>query len=239
MIQGQNKIFKNIRSGPLAKIVMEQIKEALIKKELRPGDRLPTETELCESLGVGKSSVREAIKMLDVLGVVQTRQGDGTYISSAIPDNSVNPLVYQLLIDYGSNDNVLELRSIFEPAYTLLAAQKATEADLGEIRKIHEDFREKVSRGEQTADDDLAFHNAILRATHNPFVIRIGLTVMQLFREAIGHSMKQIPERAVRDHEEIYQAFIRRDPVKLQQAVLNSFDGWVSMMDAEDDSATI
>ena len=96
------EIFKPVRNKSLSKMVMESIKEVLIQKTLKPGDRLPTETELCESLGVGKSSVREAIKMLEVLGVVETRQGEGTYIAKKIAETSVNPLVYQLLIDDGS-----------------------------------------------------------------------------------------------------------------------------------------
>ena len=97
------EIFKPVRNKSLSKMVMESIKEVLIQKTLKPGDRLPTETELCESLGVGKSSVREAIKMLEVLGVVETHQGEGTYISEKIPENSLNPLVFQLLIDYGNH----------------------------------------------------------------------------------------------------------------------------------------
>ena len=67
------EIFKPVRNKSLSKMVMESIKEVLIQKTLKPGDRLPTETELCESLGVGKSSVREAIKMLEVLGISPER----------------------------------------------------------------------------------------------------------------------------------------------------------------------
>ncbi len=134
------EIFKPVRNKSLSKMVMESIKEVLIQKTLKPGDRLPTETELCESLGVGKSSVREAIKMLEVLGVVETRQGEGTYIAKKIAETSVNPLVYQLLIDDGSVSDILELRRMFEPSYTLLALEKATDEDISRIQEVHSRF---------------------------------------------------------------------------------------------------
>ena len=227
----KQNIFAPIKTATVSKTVMERIKEALINKTLKPGDRLPTETEMCESMDVGKSSVREAVKMLEVLGVVETRQGDGTFISSSIPANSVNPLVFQLLIDSGNNKSIMELRSMFEPAYTLLALKNATEEDIRRIMAACDSFREKVAQGTQNADDDLDFHIAILEATHNSFVIRIGVTVMQLFRASIVNSMRQIPQRAVIDHDRILAAFLKKDEVELHNAIVMSFEGWHSIME--------
>lgn len=229
-MEEKKSIFRPIKNGSVAKIVMEQIKNALLEKSLKPGDRLPTEAELCKSLGVGKSSIREAIKMLDVLGVVQTRQGDGTYISSSIPENSLNPLVYQLLIDYGNNADILELRAMFEPAYTILAMRNATPADKDRLVEVNRRFKKKVADGIQTANDDLKFHRAILEATHNPFVIRIGFTVLQLFESSIGDSMKQIPEQALEDHDRILVAFLKGDEAEVREAVHKSFEGWTTIM---------
>ena len=228
------EIFKPVRNKSLSKMVMESIKEVLIQKTLKPGDRLPTETELCESLGVGKSSVREAIKMLEVLGVVETHQGEGTYISEKIPENSLNPLVFQLLIDYGNHADILELRRIFEPAYTKLAMENATEEDVQRLCLACERFESKISQGCQEAEDDLAFHYAILEATKNPFVIRIGKTILQLFQASIGESMRTIPLQALSDHRRILQAFIKKDEQELICAVENSFQGWASVMAKED-----
>ena len=232
----RGKFTKYIKNDSVAKTVMEQIKTALINKTLLPGDRLPTETEMCVSMGVGKSSIREAIKMLSILGVVETKQGDGTYISSSIGEHCVNPLVYQLLIDYGNNTDIAELRSMFEPAYTILALKKATSEDIKHIISISEDFKEKVRLNMQKADDDINFHCAILEATHNPLIIRIGLTIMQLFYASIAHSMQQIPDRAIRDHHNILQAFINKDEKALLEAVYMSFEGWLSMMDQSKES---
>ena len=227
----KKNVFRPIKNGSLAKNVMVQIEEAMLNKELLPGDRLPTESELCRKVGVGKSSVREAIKMLEALGVIEIRQGDGTYIASSISEKSINPLVFQLLIDYGNNADIQELRSMFEPAYVLLAMEKATRDDLKKINRVHEKFKEKVSRGKQTADDDIAFHLAILEATHNAFIIRIGTTIMHLFQASITSSMQQIPDQAIKDHNEILHAFLRKDKKTLLKAIYKSFEGWLSMMD--------
>lgn len=222
---------KPIKSGHLSHRVMEELKGALLNGSLRPGDRLPTETELSESLGVGKSSVREAIKMLEVLGVVETRQGDGTFIASKQVEQHVNPLVYQLILLQGTNTQILELRAMFEPAFSLLAVRNATDVDIRNIREVHDAFCQKVQAGTQQAADDLAFHKAILQATHNPYVMRIGETVMQLFSSTIEKSMKRIPERAVTDHEAILAAFLSKDEGRLLKALMDSFEGWMSMME--------
>jgi GntR family transcriptional repressor for pyruvate dehydrogenase complex len=224
-------VLKPVANGSVSKIVMERIKEGLIKKELIPGDKLPTEAELCKGMGIGKSSVREALKMLEVMGVVESRHGDGYYISSSVPENSINPLVYQLLLDQGNNLDILELRSMFEPAYALMAMKKATDSEILNLVSICENFEKKVADGNQNADDDLRFHIAILHITDNPFVIRIGLTIMQLFHASISKSMQRIPERAVKDHRNILDAFIKKDEKKLLDAVNSSFDGWTSIME--------
>lgn len=222
----ESGMFKPVKNKNLSRMVMERIKEALIQKELRPGDRLPTETELCESMGVGKSSVREAIKMLEALGVVETHQGEGTYIAMHISEQSVNPLVYQLLIDDGNASDILELRKLFEPSYTLLALEKAEPEDLERLCAAQRRFSDAVETGTQTAEDDMAFHYAILDATHNPFIIRIGHTIMQLFQISIGESMRKIPHRAVSDHQKILDAFLAQDREALRKAVWESFEGW-------------
>lgn len=227
---GSNPFKKQLKSGPLSHRVMDEIKIAMLNGDLNPGDRLPTETSLSESLGVGKSSIREAVKMLEVLGVVETRQGDGTYITSSNKEQHVNPLVYQLILLQGGENRIFELRAMFEPAYTMLALNNATDDDLKTLQNVQEQFREKVAHNTQQADDDLAFHRTILEATHNPYVIRIGETILQLFSATIARSMKHIPERAVQDHDLILDAFLRRDQSSLQAAIYQSFEGWKSMM---------
>lgn len=222
-------------STPLGKdsvvlLVIERIKEALVHKELRPGDFLPSEEALARNLGVGKSSVREAIKMLQAMGVVEVRRGQGTLIRESLGDDIINPLIFQLIMEGGRIDDVVDIRMMFEPAYTIMAMHRATPEDTAEIVASVERFEAVIARGEQRAEDDIAFHRAILQATHNPFVIRIGETILQLFAASISRSMQDIPRVALDDHKQILAAFLARDESALRAAILKSFEGWESSL---------
>ena len=123
-----------INNSGLTDQVIDRITTALIHKELKPGDKLPPENELVMSLKVGRSSVREAIKVLQAMGIVQVKRGDGTYVASKASGAAVNPMLYQLLLGRGTMEDLVELRVMFEPAFVLLAARKATEEDFKKIR---------------------------------------------------------------------------------------------------------
>lgn len=221
---------KPLKKKSVVHLVIDRIKEAMLAKELRPGDYLPSENELTRSLGVGKTSVREAIKMLEAMGIVEIRQGHGTYIPINPAPDSISPLTFQLILEQATNEHLIELRSIFEPAYTLLAMRKATEEDLLYAKEAIDLFEEKIQKGTQTAEDDLLFHERILECTHNPFIIRIGNTIHQLFRVSVSLSMQKIPHVALADHKAIFAAFASKDANKLLKAIEKSFEGWESSL---------
>lgn len=211
--------------------VIDRITTALIHKELKPGDKLPTENELVALLKVGRSSVREAIKVLQAMGVVEVRRGDGTYVSSQVSGIAVNPMLYQLLLERGTMEDLLELRVMFEPAYTLLAARKATEEDFKSIKEAQQHCEKLALQNKHTGDDDIAFHTAILHATHNPYVIRIGEVILKVFMESINRSSTQSPSSVIEDHRKIYDALLSRNETALNAAVLHSFQGWIQHQD--------
>lgn len=210
----------------VVRLVIDRIKEALIKREIKPGEYLPSEEELSRNLGVGKSSIREAIKMLQAMGVTEIRRGQGTRIREEPGEDLFDPLIFQLILENADISDLIDLRMMFEPAYTLMAMQRASEEDIQRIEASINNFELKINNDEQTADDDIKFHEEILAATHNPFVIRIGDTILQLFKASIMRSMREIPETALEDHRLIFKHFVDRDPVALQEAIIKSFDGW-------------
>jgi len=195
-------------------LVLERIKEALIHNELRPGDFLPSEDELTRNLGVGKSSVREAVKMLQAMGIVEVRRGQGTVIRENFGEDMLNPLVFRLIVENADISDLVDLRMMFEA-----------------IEKTVRDFENVIARGVQTAQDDIAFHMAILASTHNPLVIRIGETILSLFEASISRSMREIPDTALADHKRILDAFKSRDAENLQAAIVKSFEGWRRSLD--------
>lgn len=215
-----------LNNGSVVARVVERIQDALLNRELKPGDYLPSETELSHNLGVGKTTIREAVKMLQAMGVVEVRRGQGTVICEALSESMINPLVFQLILQNGNVSSIVELRTMFEPAYTIMAMHNATDDDIAFIGSTIERLEQAVRDGRQSADDDLAFHYAILESTHNDYVIMIGRTILKLFRASIGKSMKTIPEVALTDHRNIFEAFLAKDEEKLRNAIIGSFDGW-------------
>ena len=214
----------------LSRQVMEQI-EALVKEQdLKPGDALPTEQQLSESLQVSKSSVREAIKMLEALGAVEIRRGLCTVISNTPEQGYLNILLSHLYVHSESKDDLREFRKIIETAYTTHAAKMATSEDLKRIKAALDACRESVENKTLTAEDDVRFHNQILYATHNPFMISLGEAINSLFCESIAESIKKYPERALEDHEKIYEGLVKRQERELEDAISESADLWYQSM---------
>jgi GntR family transcriptional repressor for pyruvate dehydrogenase complex len=225
-------LSRPLEKGSVVRLVLERIKEAMLNGELSRGDYLPSETELVRSLGVGKTSVREAIKMLEAMGIVEVRQGHGTIIREQASNESLGPLIFQLILEQATNEDLLELRRLFEPAYSLLAMQKATEADVERLRAQVAEFAARIRDGTHTSDDDLAFHRIVLECTRNPFIVQIGTTIHQLFKSSISRSMQTIADVALRDHTAILEALAARDAEALHAAVLRSFEGWRRSLDS-------
>lgn len=213
--------------------VIERIKEALMKKELQPGDYLPSEAELTQSLGISKTSVREAIKMLQAMGIVDVRRGQRTRIREHIEDDAINPMMFQLLVEKGTATDILNFRLMFEQAFTLMAMEYATEEDIKRIQETLERFEQMIEKDSPEAEDDLAFHYAILESTHNPFVMRTGMTILQLFKASIGESVQDHPRVAFEDHSRIFSALCRKDEKAVKEAIIRGVERWRAFLEKE------
>lgn len=176
-------------------LVIDRIKDALLRKELKPGDCLPSETERTRNLGVSKSGVREAVKMLQAMGLVEVRRGQGTLIRQQPGPDGISPLLFQLIVENGYSADLVELRLMFEPAFSIMAMERASAEDRDRIRAAMERLESAVRSGSQAAEDDIAFHLAILQTTKNPLAVRIGETIFQLFTPSISISMAHIAAR--------------------------------------------
>ncbi len=215
-----------LKRGSVVLHVIDRIKEALINGELNPGDFIPSEAELTRNLGVGKSSVREAIKMLQAMGVLDVRRGQGTRIREFPSEDALNPMVFQMILANGITQDIFDLRKMFEPAYTLMAMERASEEDFVCMQKTVEDFEEALRKNVHNARHDLAFHLAVLHATHNPLVIRIGETMMDIFEASIETSMRTLPDIALKDHKAILKAMREQDRTGVLAAIQTSFKSW-------------
>lgn len=225
--------FRSIRQSSVVDQIIEHFKQALINGELKAGQRLPSESELCDQFGVGRSAIREAMKILKALGVVTIQQGAGTTIVHEPSPVMLNPLVFAILLEAGVSDKLVELRRVIEIGYCELAAYHATDADWARIEAAEEALEAFAVREERDPEMlarlDLAFHGAILEASHNPLVIRIGHAVEELYFASIRNTYRYVegnPSRAIKFHRAIMAAIRASDVAQIQAAVDDSLELW-------------
>ncbi len=210
--------FHNLKRNNAVEEIIDNFKEALIERSLQPGQRLPSETELVEQFGVGRGTIREAMKMLRALGVVKIQQGDGTYIADQPSADLLNPLIFALLSNMGSGTELVELRALIEIGSYQIAAKRATEADWADILDKEQAYikyaRTSPLDYDQLTRLDLDLHTSLIDASHNQLIIKIGHTVEEMFFASIRSTLENAPtlEPIIDGHREIVEAVQSGDP---------------------------
>jgi GntR family transcriptional repressor for pyruvate dehydrogenase complex len=186
----------------------------------RVGDRMPSEQELGTELGVSRSTVREAVRELTSLGVLEIQHGRGTFVRSLRPDLLLRG---DILLEHPNDrirEELLEVRGIVEPEAASLAATRATEEEIERLRYDVERLAEAIGRG-MAPPEDLGFHLDLVRATHNAALWRVSGAIIS-FYQWDGH----LPtEQDVIDHRAIYEAVRDRDAARARQAMRNHLAG--------------
>jgi GntR family transcriptional repressor for pyruvate dehydrogenase complex len=219
-------IFEPLNRASIAKHVIAQIQRAMKRGDLRRGDRLPTELELAEQFQVSRTSIREALKVLEVMGLLEVRRGAGTYIATEPRMPTVDPLLFLLLLEDGTQADLVDVRFMIEVGFTKLAQERMTPEVANELAASITELERAVAAGVVSAEHDLKFHQTILEATENPFVIQIGRTVLELFRESIGQGVRMFPQRAIDHHKLILKALQEGTPEEIEAAIRKSYELW-------------
>ncbi len=210
-----------IRRTRVYEQVAARIQHLILEGHLRPGDRLPTERELAERFGVSRSSVRDAIRVLELMGLVEPRQGECTVVRDLSPEAVVNPLASLLLRSRALLSDLLDVRKMIEPHLAARAAVHATDDDLARLQEILDRQRAKAERGELAVEEDSEFHYTIATAARNQVILRVLDVLMDLLRTSRERSL-QVPgrlERSLEGHRRIVAAIRRRDPAAAEAAM--------------------
>jgi DNA-binding FadR family transcriptional regulator len=194
---------------------IEKIKEMIISGALSPGDRLPREADLAERLGLSRNSLREAVKALSLIHVLDVRQGDGTYVTSLEPSLLLDAMGF--VIDFHRDDTVLEfleVRRILEPAATAMAASRMNQQDVTELRALLEQLGASPSIEELVAND-LEFHRKIALGAGNQVLCSLvdGLSgPTQRARIWRGLTQESAVARTLAEHHAICDAIASGQP---------------------------
>jgi GntR family transcriptional repressor for pyruvate dehydrogenase complex len=189
---------------------------------VRPGERLPNERDLARHLGVSRPSLREAVRALAAMNILEVRQGDGTYVTSLDPELLAEPLQLILAIDASAILALFELRRIIEPAAAALAARRATQVELDLLRREFERGAGVQQRPDALIEHDTALHRLVHQAAHNPLLLSVSASLTGLARKSRLQTV-QLPENAgltIKEHRAIVEAICARRPVQAAKQML-------------------
>jgi GntR family transcriptional repressor for pyruvate dehydrogenase complex len=197
----------------LTESTFEQLISYVVKGEWKAGDRIPPERELCQQLGIARTSLREALKAMELVGMLDSRVGDGTFVCARSEFLS-RPLLWAFTgTDHAELRDIMEARMLLEQDMAGLAAERASDAEIGKIGNAVQLMREALSSGASILESDLAFHLAIAEAAHNEVLRNAVQLLRNLMRQWIYLKLliPNVPGKVLKRHEAIYAAIHRRD----------------------------
>ncbi|MBV9223855.1 MAG: FadR family transcriptional regulator [Acidobacteriaceae bacterium] len=237
--------LKAVARTTLGEQVAAQIAEMISERRWKVGEKLPSETELCGDLHVGRSTLREALKSLAFAGLVRMRAGDGTYVAE--PSRGVLDRIFAKGFLKTEKDlaDVWETRLVLETELAALAAERATDNDITRLGELITQGEERLTGDRQSFSDlDLDFHLAVANCSQNKLLPRLLMDVRGLLAEWITKS-QELPgmrENAQEQHKRIYKSIVRRDPEKARKemkAHLNTFERAYKLLGRLSDSGPI
>ena len=197
--------------------IVSLIKNRLIDGSIKPGDKLPTEIELVDQMGVSRTPVREAMKILEAIGIIEIRRGEGMFISEDLSKSNLNPLIFSLILHSNNISKLVEFRLYFEEMIIQLIRTNCTEDDLQKIRQVYQSQQERMRADlstEKLAEIDLEFHYAVLGATKNPFIIEVGKTIYEISKPQITKILEQFGvEKTLLTHKAYLDALTGKQPI--------------------------
>ena len=226
-------LIKPIKKTRIAEEIADRIRVLILDGTLPPGRPLPGERQLAGRFGVSRGSIRDAFRMLETIGLLDTRHGQGTFPRELDVDRLVAPLASILTYQHDLREELLDVRLMFEPAVARAAATRITDDDLADLERILVTQRRKLKAGGSPIIEDTAFHAVLARATRNRVVMRIMETLNDLLVESRKLTLKQKgrPERSIRGHEAVFAALRRRDPDAAARAMHTHIDEIAALMD--------
>ena len=207
------KLLEPIRRTRIPEEIADRLRRLILDATFEPGRPLPSERVLARRFGVSRGSVRDGFRILEVLGLLETRQGQGTFPRELSVDRLVAPLATVLAYRRDLQDELMDVRRMFEPAVAREAAARATDEDVAALESVLGSQRRKLRTGQSAILEDTAFHAALARATRNRIVVHIMETLNDLLVESRKLTLQQKgrPQRSLQGHEAIVAAVKKRD----------------------------
>lgn len=210
--------------------VIHQLTLAISSGRFKMGQKLPSEFELMDELNVSRNSLREAMKILSAMGIVNIKRGDGTYVFSQVNPSVFDSIIYSMIFEASTDDEVIELRQTFDEAVLKLAMKKCTDQQIDQLQNYIEQMRYYFANGEisRAAKIDYQFHLYLTECSSNVFLIRIVKGVYQLFEQSIEKNIRneKLFAKADEYHQEIVDCLKNKDFSRIEEVIANSLLSW-------------
>lgn len=220
-----NKGFKRINQKKISDQVYDQIRGMIQNGQLSPGEQLMPERELAELLGVGRSSIREALLKLECLGMVDQRHGEGTFVRSSA-ENDLNPAFETFLKNHESIYDLMEVRFVLEAWAASTAAERANPDQIAQMRSCLEEMAKAKLKGKIGYELNLEFHRLISVATHNTILIHVTNALSGWFQQVTAevyvkmYEDPQIQDILFLQHQAIVTAIEKRNREEAYDAMV-------------------
>ncbi|MCC3866930.1 FadR/GntR family transcriptional regulator [Terrisporobacter mayombei] len=221
-------MFNSISNKKVYEEVIEQIQKNIIDGDLKKGDRLPSERELSELMNISRTSIREALRVLESMGVVESIHGEGNFICSNTEKSLLQPLSMMFKLNNGEYKDIFELRKVLEVENARLAAIRATDMDCRELLSIVKEMEEEskgANRNEILVELDKRFHNKVASMSKNCLIESLFNTASMLFERFIEDARSEIIQNDKADkfllgqHHEICNKIIKKDEKEALKAM--------------------
>jgi len=221
-------MLEPLQRTTLTEAIIERIRNLILEGVWPPGTKLPSERELSEQFAVARTSVREALRALALLGLIEVRPGDGTYVATDSIELAMRPISWALLTDRQRDTlfQLYEARKLLEVELAELAARRATPEDLATMETAIARMEQCLGDPLEFAKADLDFHMAVARAGDNLILMKLVSAIRGLCLEAIN-TVLHIPdtaERALAYHRDVLAALQDRDPQRARTAMFEHLD---------------
>ena len=197
--------------------IVQQVLELIENGKLKQGDQLPSERELTEIFKVSRTTVREAIRTLESMKLLQSRQGNGTYVLASSEEDLIQPLAAALFNAKDDIRDIFYVRKIIEPHVAELAAENATAQEIEEMEEILRKQEICIEHGENIIETDSAFHNLMASATKNRVMERLTVALVDFLKQSRENYLmddeqgNNRPERSLEGHQRVLAAIKNGD----------------------------
>lgn len=225
-VEMNNSDSKNVK---VYEQVIEEIKDMIINGKLKKGDKLPSERELVEQLNVSRTSLREALRAIQIIGLIDCRQGEGNFIKESFENTLFEPLSIMFMLQESSAREIVDLRRLLEIEMVSYAAERATDEELERIKEIVEALAQSEDE-KACVKLDKELHYTISKASGNYLIQNILNSVSQLMDWFIEDARlkilirKENKAKLVKQHENICKALVEHDPEAARQAMREHLD---------------